>query len=300
MLRIIIQWMKDTLGFSKSEANGTLVLILVIVLLMVLPQIYFLQMSPENPFEADQEKMGQYVEQLKAAIILKEEKHEKEKPKVAPKSFSFDPNQVSKEDLIALGFSGRTAHSLINYRSSGGKFTIKRDLKKIYGISTDRVDELWDQIELPETINISKISDRIDSPVEEIIKIELNSAEATDLQKVKGIGPVLSQRIIGFRNKLGGFHNTSQLYEVYGLDSAVVEELIGNSELNMSLKKINLNTDSLKHLYQHPYIDYNLAKAILNFKNQRGRLDSIGQIKEIKILDEGLYQKLYPYLSINP
>ena len=37
------------------------------------------------------------------------------------------------------------------------------------------------------------------------------------------VGPVLSQRIVRFREVLGGFDDIDNLYEVYGLDSSVVD-----------------------------------------------------------------------------
>lgn len=58
-----------------------------------------------------------------------------------------------------------------------------------------------------------------------IVKKDLNLANAEDLLPVRGIGPVLSQRIINYRDALGGYKKKSQLYKVYGLDSVVVLRL---------------------------------------------------------------------------
>lgn len=305
MLRFIKQWIIDTLGFSKSEANGTLVLILILILAIILPKLYINTQKTENRFDADQKELDQWAKELKAALILKE-KHESALTRPTPaKSFPFDPNRTTRDNLLALGFSDRSTTNLLNYRQSGGAFRVKADLKKIYGISVTRVDELWDQIQLPEKI-YQPNNDLLDQPeektraAEKAELIDLNIAAAEEFRKVKGIGPVLSERIVKFRDKLGGFNRSDQLYEVYGLDSTVIATLIAQSTISGDLKTININTDSLKHLYQHPYIDYNLARAIFNYKSQRGKLDSVSEIKAIKILDEEQYQKIYPYLSINP
>jgi len=58
-----------------------------------------------------------------------------------------------------------------------------------------------------------------------VVKQDLNLAKADDLLPIYGIGPVLSQRIIKYRDALGGFKQESQLYKVYGLDSVVVLRL---------------------------------------------------------------------------
>ena len=55
--------------------------------------------------------------------------------------------------------------------------------------------------------------------------MEINAADAEDWQKFRGIGPVLSKRILGFKNLLGGFIEVDQLYLVYGLDSSLVEDI---------------------------------------------------------------------------
>ena len=42
--------------------------------------------------------------------------------------------------------------------------------------------------------------------------LELNMADAQDLEVLPGLGPVLSQRIVRFREMLGGFHDIDNLY----------------------------------------------------------------------------------------
>lgn len=303
MIRFIRQWIIDTLGFSKSEANGTLVLILVTFLAAVLPKIYLIESrSDKESFTADQESLRQWGEELESFLELKESKSlEDTSPIVKLKSFPFDPNTASLQDLISLGFSEKASTNLINYREHGGSFKVKSDLSKIYGISEERVQALWSQIQLPEVITPkeSKIV-----PVEKVTeskkRFDINHATAADLQAVRGIGPVLSERIVTFRDKLGGFHSSDQLREVYGLDPEVIGKLSDLAIFTGEVRKININTDSLKHLYTHPYIDYNLARAIVSFRKQQGHLDSVSQIKPIKILSDSLYQKIYPYLSPNP
>ncbi|MDR0796724.1 MAG: helix-hairpin-helix domain-containing protein, partial [Tannerella sp.] len=48
--------------------------------------------------------------------------------------------------------------------------------------------------------------------------VELNSADTTILKKVPGIGSAFANRIVRFRNLLGGFYTVQQLAEVYGID----------------------------------------------------------------------------------
>ena len=303
MIKFVRQWIIDTLGFSKSEANGTLVLILITFLTAVLPKIYLIQShSNQESFSADRESLSKWGKELESFLELKEpEKTQIPLAKVESKSFPFDPNTASLQDLTDLGFSEKAATNLINYREHGGQFKVKGDLSKIYGISKARVQELWNQIQLPEEYPPDEAKPE---PSEKIIaakeRFDINYASATDLQAIRGIGPVLSERIVAFRSKLGGFYSGDQLHEVYGLAPDVIDRLLELAVFTGEVQKININTDSLNHLYTHPYIDYNLARAIVSFRKQQGRLDSVSQIKPIKILSDSLYQKIYPYLSPNP
>lgn len=56
--------------------------------------------------------------------------------------------------------------------------------------------------------------------------IDLNSATQADLEELPGIGPVLAQRIIDFREDNGGFSAVEQLREVSGIGPSVYEEIV--------------------------------------------------------------------------
>jgi competence protein ComEA len=56
-------------------------------------------------------------------------------------------------------------------------------------------------------------------------KINVNTASAADLDKLPGIGAVLSARIIDYRTKNGPFQNLDDLRKVEGLSKAVADKL---------------------------------------------------------------------------
>jgi competence protein ComEA len=55
--------------------------------------------------------------------------------------------------------------------------------------------------------------------------VNLNTATATDLDALPGIGPVLAQRIIDWRSANGGFRSVDDLNEVSGIGDAIFAEL---------------------------------------------------------------------------
>lgn len=93
-----------------------------------------------------------------------------------------------------------------------------------------------------------------------------------------------------------------QLREVYGLDTAVVNELNRKAFVasDYQPKKIDLNAATEKELSTHPYIKYSLAKAIAAYRFQHGNFNSVEDLKKIALVDETFYNRIKSYLTLNP
>ncbi len=61
--------------------------------------------------------------------------------------------------------------------------------------------------------------------LEEIAKININTATEDELQKLHGIGPVLAARIIEYREKQGLFNSIQELENVQGIGPATLEKI---------------------------------------------------------------------------
>lgn len=57
------------------------------------------------------------------------------------------------------------------------------------------------------------------------IRININKADAEELQKLPGIGPAYASRIIEWREKNGEFESTDQLLEIRGIGPARLENI---------------------------------------------------------------------------
>lgn len=129
---------------------------------------------------------------------------------------------------------------------------------------------------------------------------DINTATAQELCQVKGIGEVLSARIIKFRDRLGGFISKEQYKEVYGLKPEVVEELGKCTFIHQSFakQKIDLNTATIKSLLQHPYMTYDCAKLIVRKVERSGPFASMEEVKGF--LEKNNFDKrIIPYLTLS-
>ncbi|MCP2327187.1 competence protein ComEA [Hamadaea flava] len=56
-------------------------------------------------------------------------------------------------------------------------------------------------------------------------KVNLNTATAAQLDALPGVGPVLAERIVAYRDRKGGFRNVGELRQVEGIGDAKFEQL---------------------------------------------------------------------------
>jgi len=59
----------------------------------------------------------------------------------------------------------------------------------------------------------------------EEFRIDLNEASVADLQKLKGIGPVLAKRIVAWRKERGELSSLPDLDRIEGIGPSLLEEL---------------------------------------------------------------------------
>lgn len=128
---------------------------------------------------------------------------------------------------------------------------------------------------------------------------DLNKADTLDLQALRGVGPSYARRIVAYRNKLGGYTNVEQLKEVYGMTKELYAQIAPHLVVkNPQLRKLNLNTENIKELMAHPYIDFYLAKAIISFHKDYGAFQQVEDVRKVHLLDDETYKKIIPYLEV--
>ncbi len=334
MKKKVQKWFKDVFGFSQTEINGFFILCVILLLLIVTPFFFHTSQGYTN-FHKDQAALDSLLSSLSQTSLGEPATNASAKSGLqsafnnsntdkspSPSYHPFDPNHVSLNGWIQMGVSEKIGLRIGHFLQSGGQFRIKADLKKIYGFPDDKYKSLASYITLPDSMhqwskfardkkralrktkrdstsksrmNINRYKARSITP------FEINSCSKNELIQIHGIGEKLSERIIKFRDKLGGFYSKNQYREIYGLDSNVILQLEQYSTLTMdNIRKIDLNTCTKDTLAHHPYIDYHLADIIINFRTQHGPYPSIEGIQKIYVIQSkpDLYRKISPYLSV--
>ncbi len=234
----------------------------------------------------------------------------------------FDPNFASKEKLLQVGFPNWLATQLINFRKAGGSFKKKKDLLKLYNFPDSLYENLADYIYVKSSIkpkrnwNTRKTTIQARSPASirsdvdynnawhkqkeyKLPVFNLNTADTAVFQTIKGIGSKLSNRIVAYRSALGGFISKNQLYEIYRLDTAVVEKLSNMSVITSGFVpvKLEINNYTKEQLASHPYINWSQAKLIIAYRNQHGSFDSLQNLLQVYSINQNWIKKNASYLT---
>lgn len=294
--------MKNTNSFyiSKHNKKGVFILICICLVIVFIPRI-ILSLKEKEEFVLSSEDI-QYISENK--LLQKHKRHSnyfnpsKEKRFKRPSS-KFDPNNYTISDWMKLGLSEKQAMVVINFSKRG--LYSNEQLKKIFVISNELFELIKDSTIYP-------IKYPVDSPVEkvenikktvEIIGVDVNSATQSDLETIKGIGPFFAKNILKYRDKLGGFCKKEQLLEVWKMDQEKYNQIEPYITIDAhAIRKINVNTATAEELKSFPYFNWNIANSIVKMRNQKGSYQSINQLKESELIDEELFDKIKPYLSL--
>ena len=314
---------KDFFSFTKQERQGILILLALIAGICI-GKFFFSKkesVSSENnlvqeqvserPKEEkyDQEESFNYRSNNKMTVILK----------------PFDPNSADYSTLVSLGLKPYIAQNIIKYRNKGGKFGNPDDLAKIYGLSNDDFKRLKPYIQIKiekqitqtQQIIIKDSTNKIlPSPKENIpatpkqekitqekitlgVVMDINLADTSDLKKIPYIGSVFAQRIVKYRQLLGGFYAVEQVKEVYGMDNELFLKIAPYLTLseNTDLQTIAVNQSSLDKLKSHPYINFYQAKIIIELRKKKGKIRDISELSLLEEFSENDLKRLMHYLS---
>jgi competence protein ComEA len=299
------KWLNIYFGFHRKEANGLLVLIGLIGLIMLIPYIYSVVKQDDPITEIEEMAVLKLALAEKKRISVEEDVGRKFKypHKRSNKLFAFNPNIIGQADWENLGLSPKQSAAILRYIKRGGRFRKKEDLQKMYTINTEMYNKLAPYINIIDGDLSNKGSQpKVYAPrVSEkrsAVVVEVNTADTTELDKIKGIGMTFANRIIKYRERIGGFHRKEQLMEVFGIDSVKYLEIKDQVLIDASrVKKININTAGFEDFKNHPYIRYKQVNALIQFRKQHGNYSNIADLNKVAILNQETIDRLTAYLE---
>lgn len=151
----------------------------------------------------------------------------------------------------------------------------------------------------PMALAVESPTIRQSQPSSQGSQFELNQADTATLKLLKGVGAVTADRIIRYRQQLGGFYNVRQLNEIKGLYPTVLETLSKTVSVNPEkITKININKASLEKLKAHPYLDFYQAKVIVELRKNRKTIRSLSELSNFTEFTPADLERLKWYLEL--
>jgi len=280
---------KNYLSVTKKEWNGMVVLIILIALILAAPYAYQTVRKDNTINFKEFDKAAAMLSKTDSTGPASSGPVSRSKA-MKTKLFTFNPNNLPEADWERLGLSADQVKVIKNYEAKGGRFYAKADVKKIYAITGADYQRLEPYINLPATDNYTKKA----APGE---IIEINGADSAKLTMIRGIGPSFARRIIRYRDRLGGFYSKEQLKEVFGIDAGKYAEIKNGIAVNGShITRLDINKATFDQLRRFPYLSFKQINAIIEYHNQHGDYESVADMKNIAILDDGILRKIGPYL----
>ena len=281
---------KSHFRFNKQERSGIFFLLLMVVVLQ--GGYYYVKANPsksETNFALNASEQHR-IDSLKTC-----------QSEGVPKMYPFNPNYITDYKGYALGLSTTELDRLFALRKQGKFVNSPEEFQTVTRISDSLLNEISPYFKFPDWVKNNQTPAKKESSVKKAPTIkDLNSATAEDLKSVYGIGETLSQRIVKFRDRLGGFLVNEQLYDVYGLKPEVVEKALLQFQVKEvpSVNKINVNKVGVEELSRLIYINKSLAFNIIEYRDKNGLFASLQELSQVDQFPTEKLDRIALYLSL--
>ncbi len=296
---------KDYFTYFRKERNGAFLILLICCLLLGWLAYFRFFYQPEklNPDKKFLKEAAVFEAKLKATISAESNDKRKYKADASVELFVFNPNEINDSISKSLGMPKYLSSRIINYVNKGGRFRIKKDLMRIYGMDSTLYFRLEPYITLPDSApEIKRYTSGFaaeNKPVKPLEVYDLNSCTHGQLTDISGISGWRANKILNYRNRLGGFTSAEQLLETGAIDSVVFEQIKNQLKIGSPLfRKISLKNFQCREVY-HPYLNKELCREIEKKLFLNPHLKSLEELRSITAMNDSLWQKLSPYLTLD-
>ncbi|WP_353077188.1 helix-hairpin-helix domain-containing protein [Flavobacterium sp.] len=210
------------------------------------------------------------------------------------KIYPFNPNFISDYKGYKLGMSETQIDKLHQFRKQNKYVNSNAEFQKLTGVSNEWMKQYAPYFKFPDWVtnrtannyqtNYDNTYQKFDKKETKIVVQDLNIANQAELEKAYMIGEKLAFKIISERDKFGSFASMEQLGFIWGISPEAIADLNKKFQIRSSenLKKININTSTIKELQQFPYFNYTVAKNIVTFRSMNGDFKSSEDLTNVK------------------
>lgn len=210
------------------------------------------------------------------------------------KIYPFNPNFISDYKGYKLGMSETQIDKLHQFRKQNKYVNSNAEFQKLTGVSNEWMKQYAIYFKFPDWVTngtsknyqskFESTYKKFDKKESKIVVQDLNTANQVELEKVYMIGEKLAVKILSEREKFGNFASMEQLGFIWGISPEAIADLNKKFQIKSSgnLKKININTSTIKELQQFPYFNYTIAKNIVTFRSMNGDFKSSEDLTNVK------------------
>lgn len=233
---------------------------------------------------------------------------------------TFDPNTVDSLTLIGFGLKPWKVKNFLHYRKAGKVFRSAEEMGKTHGWTVEDVERVREYVRVGKEYENGKRlfggtekgqpgwegrnekygkdgkrwDDWKSNKFHTLTKVDVNTADTAMLRRIPGVGAKISEAIVRYREKLGGFYSVEQLREIKMVSPELLEWMEVSSP---NVQKIPVNEASFQALNSHPYISYEQTKALLQYIRLYGKVKDEQALLETGIFTKEELERLRPYIA---
>ena len=240
--------------------------------------------------------------------------------------FKFDPNTATESQLLSLGLSQREVRNILKYRARGGRYRVKEDFARVYGLTLEKYRQLEPYIAIkPQIMAADVIKREKNSPHPSSLSphpsslnpqpsavglrasavglrasrklrygetVDINSADTAMLKRIPGIGDYYAMRIVELRKRKQVFSSPEELLAIRNFPETALTYMTASQDF----PAIYINCWSQKQLASHPLLNYTQARDIISLRRLSGPITSATDLAALPSFSPALIEKITPLL----
>jgi len=268
------------------------------ILILLQFTLFFVDFSVDENQQIDKDEF--YVIQHKIDSLKRIHKDS-----ITQRTYQFNPNFLTDFRAYQMGMSEQEIDRLLIFREKGKFANSAREFQQVTGVSDSLLNIMSPFFKFPEWTQkkkndqgSKKTSQQTQTSSNRKVK-DLNTVTAEELSHINGLSDKLAKRIIAYRDKLQGFYEDDQLFEVYYLDKEIGNQILQRFQVieKPLIQKIDINSASFKEILKTPYIDYKLTQKICNYRDENIHFNDLEELKKIDSFPIEKFDRIALYLS---